>query len=86
MLIQQVVDDLVTTRRVPGLKTMSLRVLADQNGNLSVATDPIGVPPGKWVFTSGGSAARHGTGDFEIHTDLTILGIIDFWNPEDWEN
>lgn len=86
MLIQQVVDDLVTTRRAPGLKTMSLRVLADQNGNLSVATDPIGVPPGKWVFTSGGSAARHGTGDFEIHTDLTILGIIDFWNPEDWEN
>lgn len=85
MEILQVVDELVTTSRVPGLKQMSLRVVTDGTGKLSVATDPIGVPPGKWVFTAGGSAARHGTGDFEIHTDLTILGIIDFWDSSDWD-
>lgn len=85
MEILQVVDELVTTRRVLGLKQMSLRVLTDRAGKLSVATDPIGVPPGKWVFTSGGSAARFGTGDFDIHTDLTILGIIDLWDSSDWD-
>lgn len=85
MEIRQVVGELVTTRRVPGLKQMSLRILMDRSGKLSVATDPIGVPAGKWVFTAGGSAARLGTGDAEIHTDLTILGIIDFWNPKQWD-
>ena len=48
MEILQVVDELVTTSRVPGLKQMSLRVVTDGTGKLSVATDPIGVPPGKW--------------------------------------
>lgn len=85
MEILQVVDDLVMTRRVPGLKTMSLRVLSDTRGQLSVASDPVGVPVGKWVFTASGSAARYATGDAEIQTDLTIAGIIDFWNPKDWE-
>lgn len=85
MEILKVIDELVATRRAPGLKQMSLRVVSDRAGKLSVATDPIGVPPGKWVFTSSGSAARFGTGDAEIHTDLTILGIIDFWNPAEWD-
>lgn len=85
MEILQVVDDLVTSRRVPGLKQMSLRVLTDRDGKLSVASDPVGAPIGKWVFTAGGSAARFGTGDAEIQTDLTILGIIDFWNPDEWD-
>jgi len=83
MEILQVVDELVTTSRVPGLKQMSLRVMSDHDGNLSVACDPVGAPIGKWVFTAGGSAARHGTGNFEVHTDLTILGIIDHWDQED---
>jgi carboxysome peptide B len=56
-------------------------VLSDATGKLSVASDPVGVPPGKWVFTVAGSAARYAAGDFEIHTDLTIGGIIDFWEP-----
>ena len=85
MEVLQVVDELVATQRVAGLKQMSLRVLRDPFGKLSVATDPIGVPTGKWVFTAGGSAARLGTGDPEIHTDLTILGIIDFWDPSEWD-
>ncbi|AEK57580.1 putative carboxysome peptide B [Acidithiobacillus caldus SM-1] len=75
------VSDLVVTRRIPGLKQSSLRVLADASGKLSVATDPVGVPEGKWVFTVSGSAARYAQGDFEVLTDLTIGGIIDFWEP-----
>jgi carboxysome peptide B len=82
MEIQRVVSELVCTRRVPGLASMSLRVLADQKGGLSVAVDPVGVPEGKWVFTAGGSAARYGAGDYKVLTDLTILGIIDQWNVE----
>ena len=86
MEIMRVIDDLVTTRRVPGLKKISLRVLADQKGKLNIACDPVGVPPGKWVFTASGSAARYAAGDFNIHTDLTIAGIIDFWDPEERGN
>ncbi|MHB0916804.1 MAG: EutN/CcmL family microcompartment protein, partial [Thiobacillus sp.] len=48
----RVVSDLVATRRIAGLSSASLRVLADQKGKLSVAVDPVGVPPGKWVFTA----------------------------------
>ena len=82
MEILRVVSDLVCTRRVPGLANISLRVLADEKGKLSVAVDPVGVPEGKWVFTAGGSAARYGAGDYRVLTDLTILGIIDQWNTE----
>ena len=81
MEIMRVVSDLVTTKRMGGLKQSSLRVLVDVAGNLSVATDPVGVPAGKWVFTVAGSAARYAQGDFGVLTDLTIGGIIDFWEP-----
>ena len=81
MEILQVKSELVATRRVPGLKHMSLRVLADAKGDLSVACDPVGVPPGKWVFTVSGSAARIATSDTKVLTDLTIAGIIDQWDP-----
>ena len=79
MEIMRVRDDLVCTRRVPGLKTASLRVLESQSGGLMVASDPVGVPVGKWVFTSSGSAARWAMNDYEVTTDLTICGIIDHW-------
>lgn len=79
MEIMRVRDDLVCTRRVPGLKTASLRVLETQGGGLLVATDPVGVPAGKWVFTSSGSAARWAMKEYEVTTDLTICGIIDHW-------
>ena len=81
MEIMQVQSQLVVTRRVPGLKNLSLRVLVDAKGALSVACDPVGVPPGKWVFTASGSAARLATGDSQVITDLTIAGIIDNWEP-----
>lgn len=80
MEIMRVMDELVCTRRVPGLQTASLRVLANQEGALSVATDPVGVPVGKWVFTSSGSAARLAMQDPKVMTDLTICGIIDNWD------
>ena len=79
MLIMQVRSELVATRRIPGLKNISLRVLEDEMGKLNVACDPIGVPEGCWVYTISGSAARFGAGDFDILTDLTIGGIIDHW-------
>ncbi|MEW5891571.1 MAG: carboxysome peptide B [Pseudomonadota bacterium] len=80
MEIMRVVDELVCTRRVPGLQAASLRILASQQGVLSVATDPVGVPPGKWVYTTSGSAARLAMKDARITTDLTICGIIDNWD------
>lgn len=83
MEIMQVQSDLVATRRIPGLKQMSLRVLVDAKGIRSVACDPVGVPIGKWVFTISGSAARYALEDTGVLTDLTIAGIIDHWDPTD---
>ena len=83
MEIMRVVSELVATRRITGLKSVSLRVLADEKGKLSVAVDPVGVPEGKWVFTAGGSAARYAAGDYKVLTDLTICGIIDQWNADE---
>ncbi len=77
MEIMQVRDDLVTTQRIDGLKSVSLRVLSDFNGKLCVASDPVGVPPGQWVITASGSGARYAMSDFSVLTDLTITGIID---------
>ncbi len=79
MEIMRVKDELVCTRRIPGLKLSSLRVLETQSGGLIVATDPVGVPNGKWVFTASGSAARWAMPDPTVMTDLTICGIIDNW-------
>ncbi|MDZ7594265.1 MAG: carboxysome peptide B [Thiobacillus sp.] len=79
MEIMRVKEELVCTRRIPGLKTASLRVLENQAGGLLVATDPVGVPIGKWVFTASGSAARWAMPDPGVMTDLTICGIIDNW-------
>ncbi len=82
MEIFQVVGSVVCTRRIPGLKYESLRVLRDMNGKQLVATDPIGATPGNWVFTNAGSAARYAMGDTNVLTDLTISGIIDAWELE----
>lgn len=79
MEIMRVKDELVCTRRVPGLKASSLRVLESQSGGLVVASDPVGVPIGKWVFTASGSAARWAMPDPDTMTDLTVCGIIDNW-------
>ena len=79
MEILRVEAPLVCTRRVDGLKQVSLRVLRDARGKPQVAVDPVGARQGNWVFTVSGSAARYAAGDFEVLTDLTIGGIIDHW-------
>ncbi|MEW5835431.1 MAG: carboxysome peptide B [Pseudomonadota bacterium] len=80
MDILRVKDELVCTRRVPGLAEASLRVLQGQDGAISVATDPVGAPPGRWVFATTGTAARLAMGDASLVTDLSICGIIDGWD------
>lgn len=82
MDIYQVESPLVCTRRIDGLKQISLRIVRDLKGKQMVAVDPVGVNEGNWVFTASGSAARFAAGDFEILTDLTIAGIIDDWQPD----
>lgn len=82
MEILQVESALVCTQRISGLHKTSLRVLRSTSGRRQVAVDPVGARPGNWVYTVSGSAARYAAGDFEVLTDLTIGGIIDFWEPE----
>ncbi len=82
MEIFQVEAPLVCTRRVDGLQQIGLRVLRDVNGRRSVAVDTIGARDGNWVFTVNGSAARYAAGNYDILTDLTIGGIIDYWDAE----
>ncbi|MTW22690.1 carboxysome peptide B [Allochromatium palmeri] len=82
MDIMQVERSLVCTRRVPGLQSVSLRVLRDAKGARAVAVDTVGAHPGNWVFTISGSAARVAVGT-QILTDLSIGGIIDRWDEDE---
>jgi carboxysome peptide B len=82
MDILQVEAPLVCTRRIDGLQQTSLRILRDAKGMQHVAVDPVGAREGNWVFTLSGSAARYATGDYTVLTDLTIGGIIDFWEAD----
>ena len=82
MEIFQVESPLVCTRRIEGLKHISLRVLRSAGGKRQVAVDPVGARLGNHVFTVSGSAARYAAGDFGILTDLTIGGSIDRWEEE----
>ncbi|MFA9460719.1 carboxysome peptide B [Thiohalorhabdus methylotrophus] len=82
MDILRVESSLVCTRRIEGLKQASLRVLTNVKGKRLVAVDPVGARPGNWVFVVEGSAARYAAGDFSVLTDLTIGGIIDYWETE----
>jgi len=81
MEVLQVIDDLVCTRRVAGLGSVSLRVLQSEQGVVSVASDAVGAPVGKWVLVATGSAARLAMRDPLTLTDLTICGIVDQWEP-----
>jgi len=82
MEIMQVTGSIVCSHRVGGLDHMNLRVLRNANGKVSVAVDPVGASPGNWVFTASGSAARFACPDPNVLTDLTVAGIIDFWEPD----
>lgn len=82
MEILQVVGSLVCTLRHPGLDQASLRLLKNAKGKIQVAVDPCGCQDGNWVFVVSGSAARYAWGDPKILTDLTVGGIIDFWDVD----
>jgi len=82
MEIMQVTGSLVCSQRVGGLDHCQLRILRNAKGKISVGVDPVGASVGNWVFTASGSAARFACGNPEVQTDLTIGGIIDFWEPD----
>lgn len=81
MKICQVEMPLVSTNRIPGMEHKHLQVVRDGTTRL-VAVDAVGCIPGDWVICVGSSAAREAAGSKEYPSDLTIVGIIDYWPPE----
>lgn len=81
MKICKVEKPLVSTNRIPGLEHKHLLVVRDGRARL-VAVDAVGCVPGDWVICVGSSAAREAAGSKEYPSDLTIIGIIDYWNEE----
>ncbi len=81
MEIMKVAGKLVCTQRVEGLGHMHLRILQNSKGKRLVAVDPVGAREGNWVFTTTGTAARYACANPDTITDLTIGGIIDYWDP-----
>jgi len=80
MRIMQVDKTLVSTNRIDGLGHRPLLVVRDKpDGTPLVAVDSVGCIPGDWVICVGSSAARAAAGSSEYPSDLTIVGIIDYW-------
>lgn len=84
MNIFQVAGTIFCTNRHPDMGHLPLRILRDKKGNIQIAMDDIATRDGDWVYAVGGSAARQALGKERVHviTDLTICGIIDFWEEE----
>jgi carboxysome peptide A len=82
MKICKVVKTLVSTNRIKEMGHRPLQVVKEKNGLLSVAVDAVGCIPGDWVIAVGSSAAREAAGSKEYPSDLTIVGIIDYWDEE----
>ena len=81
MLIVKVLKPLVSTNRIPGLEHKHLQVVLDGSSK-KVAVDAVGAKPGDWVIVVGSSAAREAAGSKSYPSDLTIVGIIDHWDPD----
>jgi carboxysome peptide A len=81
MLICRVVKPLVSTNRIPDFEHKHLQVVLD-GSTQKVAVDAVGSKPGDWVICVGSSAAREAAGSKSYPSDLTIVGIIDYWYPE----
>ena len=82
MKIVQVERPLVSTNRIPEMEHKHLQVVRD-GSPLAVAVDAVGAKPGDWVICVGSSAAREAAGSKGYPSDLTIVGIIDHWPPEE---
>ncbi|MFM8525651.1 MAG: carboxysome peptide A [Cyanobacteriota bacterium] len=81
MLICKVLKPLVSTNRIADFQHKKLQVVLD-GSTPKVAVDPVGATPGDWVICVGSSAAREAAGSKSYPSDLTIVGIIDHWDPE----
>jgi len=81
MLICKVLKPLVSTNRIPGFEHKHLQVVLDGSSK-KVAVDAVGCNPDDWVICVGSSAAREAAGSKSYPSDLTIVGIIDHWDPE----
>lgn len=81
MKICQVEKPLVATNRISSMEHKHLQVVRDGSAQL-VAVDAVGCIPGDWVICVGSSAAREAAGSKEYPSDLTIIGIIDHWDPQ----
>lgn len=75
---------LVATNRIAGMEHKHLQVVRDGSTS-AVAVDAVGCKPGDWVICVGSSAAREAAGSKEYPSDLTIVGIIDHWPPDNGE-
>ena len=82
MKICQVERPLVSTNRIAEMEHKHLQVVRD-GSSLQVAVDAVGAKPGDWVICVGSSAAREAAGSNGYPSDLTIVGIIDKWPPEE---
>ena len=80
MIICKVVKPLVSTNRIPDFEHKHLQVVLD-GSTQKVAVDAVGCVPGDWVICVGSSAAREAAGSKSYPSDLTIVGIIDHWDP-----
>jgi len=81
MKICQVDRPLVATNRIAMMEHKHLQVVIDGSSK-AVAVDAVGAKPGDWVICVGSSAAREAAGSKGYPSDLTIVGIIDKWPPE----
>ena len=81
MIIVKVIKPLVSTNRIPDFEHKHLQVVQDGSSK-KVAVDAVGAKPGDWVICVGSSAAREAAGSKSYPSDLTIVGIIDHWDPD----
>ncbi len=83
MKIYQVEKTLVSSNRLPLLGHKPLLIVREKKGGArQVAVDSIGCVPGDWVLCVGSSAARESAGGRDYPSDLTIVGIIDYWTED----
>ncbi|MEZ5094340.1 carboxysome peptide A [Nocardioides sp.] len=84
MKVFRVEGTLVATARIGNLDRHRLLVVQERaSSSKQVAVDPVGCKPGDWVIAVGSSAARDAAGSKEYPSDLTIVGIIDYWEEDD---
>ncbi|MFN6132115.1 MAG: carboxysome peptide A [Synechococcaceae cyanobacterium] len=81
MIFCKVLKPLVSTNRIADFQHKHLQVVLD-GSTQKVAVDAVGAIPGDWVICVGSSAAREAAGSKSYPSDLTIVGIIDHWDPD----